>query len=73
MATNRVQELAQVLRRLADSEVPGEVKKEAEDLVRSITPLELSLAELEREGLIRIERHRIVIVDRSGLEAKAML
>ena len=32
-----------------------------------------TLAELEREGLIRMERHRIVIVDRSGLEAKAML
>jgi CRP-like cAMP-binding protein len=32
-----------------------------------------TLAELEREGLIRVERHRIVIVDRSGLEAKAML
>jgi CRP-like cAMP-binding protein len=32
-----------------------------------------TLAELEREGLIRKERHRIVIVDRSGLEAKAML
>lgn len=32
-----------------------------------------ALAELEREGLIRMERHRIVIVDRSGLEAKAML
>lgn len=31
------------------------------------------LAELEREGLIRMERHRIVIVDRTGLEAKAML
>ena len=32
-----------------------------------------ALAELEREGLILMERHRIVIVDRSGLEAKAML
>jgi CRP/FNR family cyclic AMP-dependent transcriptional regulator len=32
-----------------------------------------ALAELEREGLIRTERHRIVIVDRLGLEAKAML
>lgn len=32
-----------------------------------------ALAELEREELIRMERHRIVIVDRSGLEAKAML
>lgn len=32
-----------------------------------------ALAELEREGLIRMERHRIVIVDRSGLESKAML
>lgn len=32
-----------------------------------------ALAELEREGLIRMERHRIVIVDRTGLEAKAML
>ena len=32
-----------------------------------------ALAELEREGLIRLERHRIIIVDRSGLEAKAML
>jgi CRP/FNR family cyclic AMP-dependent transcriptional regulator len=32
-----------------------------------------ALADLEREGLIRMERHRIVIVDRSGLEAKAML
>ena len=32
-----------------------------------------TLAELEREGLIRMERHRIVIVDRSGLEAIAML
>jgi DNA-binding GntR family transcriptional regulator len=32
-----------------------------------------ALAELEREGLIRIERHRIVIMNRSGLEAKAML
>lgn len=31
------------------------------------------LAELEREGLVRMERHRIVIVDRLGLEAKAML
>jgi len=32
-----------------------------------------ALAELEQEGLIRMERHRIVIVDRSGLEAKAEL
>jgi CRP-like cAMP-binding protein len=32
-----------------------------------------ALAELEREGLIRMERHRIVIMNRSGLEAKAML
>jgi len=32
-----------------------------------------ALAELEREGLIRMERHRIIIVDRSSLEAKAML
>lgn len=32
-----------------------------------------ALTELEREGLIRVERHRIVIVDRAGLEAKAML
>ena len=32
-----------------------------------------ALAELEREELIHMERHRIVIVDRSGLEAKAML
>jgi CRP/FNR family cyclic AMP-dependent transcriptional regulator len=32
-----------------------------------------ALAELEREGLIRMERHRIVIVDRSSLEAKARL
>jgi len=32
-----------------------------------------ALAELEREGLIRMERHRIVIVDRSGFESKAML
>ena len=32
-----------------------------------------ALAELEQEGLIRMERHRIVIVDRSGLESKAML
>ncbi len=31
-----------------------------------------ALAELEREGLIRKERHRIVITDRAGLEAKAM-
>lgn len=30
-----------------------------------------ALAELEREGLIRLERHRIVIVDRDGLEIKA--
>jgi CRP/FNR family cyclic AMP-dependent transcriptional regulator len=32
-----------------------------------------ALAELERDGLIRMERHRIVIVDRSGLESRAML
>jgi CRP/FNR family cyclic AMP-dependent transcriptional regulator len=32
-----------------------------------------ALAELEEEGLVCKERHRIVIVDRSGLEAKAML
>jgi len=32
-----------------------------------------ALAQLAREGLIRMERHRIVIVDRSGLESKAML
>jgi len=32
-----------------------------------------ALVELERNGLIRKERHRIVIVDRIGLEAKAML
>ena len=32
-----------------------------------------ALAELEREELIHLERHRIVIVDRNGLEAKAML
>jgi CRP/FNR family transcriptional regulator len=32
-----------------------------------------ALAELEEEGLVRKERHRIVIVNRSGLEAKAML
>ena len=32
-----------------------------------------TLAELEREGLIRMERHRIAIVNRAGLEAKAML
>lgn len=32
-----------------------------------------ALAELEREGLIHLERHRILIVDRDGLEAKAML
>jgi CRP/FNR family cyclic AMP-dependent transcriptional regulator len=32
-----------------------------------------ALAELEREGLIRVERHRIIIVDRSGLESKASL
>ncbi len=32
-----------------------------------------ALAELEREGLIRMERHRIVVVDRLGLEARAML
>jgi len=32
-----------------------------------------TLAELELDGLIRMERHRIVIVDRRGLESKAML
>ncbi len=32
-----------------------------------------ALADLEREGLIRMERHRIVIADRPGLESKAML
>ncbi len=32
-----------------------------------------ALAELEREGLIRMERHRIVIVDRAGLKSRAML
>ncbi len=32
-----------------------------------------ALAELQREGLIRMERHRIVIVDRTSLEARAML
>jgi CRP/FNR family cyclic AMP-dependent transcriptional regulator len=32
-----------------------------------------TLSELEREGLTRMERHRIVIVNRAGLEAKAML
>ena len=32
-----------------------------------------ALAELEREELIRMERHRIVIVNRAGLEARAML
>lgn len=31
------------------------------------------LVELERDGLIRKERHRIVIVDRLSLEARAML
>ncbi len=53
MATNRVVELAQVLRRLAGDEDPEKAKKEAENLVRSITPQELSLAEqqLIREGV----------------------
>ena len=32
-----------------------------------------ALADLEREGLIHVERHRIVIINRPGLEAKAML
>jgi len=32
-----------------------------------------ALAELGREGLILMERHRIVIVDRAGLESKASL
>jgi len=32
-----------------------------------------TLAELEREELIHLERHRIIIVDRTSLEAKAML
>lgn len=32
-----------------------------------------ALAELQREELIYLERHRIVIVDRAGLEAKAMI
>jgi CRP/FNR family transcriptional regulator len=32
-----------------------------------------TLAELEREGLIHMERHRIIIVNRAGLEAKASL
>lgn len=32
-----------------------------------------ALAELEREGLIRMERHRIVIVNRADLATKAML
>ena len=32
-----------------------------------------TLAELEREKLIHLERHRIVIVDRSSLEIKALL
>lgn len=30
-----------------------------------------TLAELQHEGLIRIERHRVVITDRAGLEAHA--
>lgn len=53
MTTNRVAELAQVLRRLASGEDPEQVKREAEDLVRSITPQELSLAEqqLIQEGV----------------------
>ena len=32
-----------------------------------------ALAELEREGLIRMDRHRIVIIGRAGLEARATL
>lgn len=53
MAGNRVQEMTDVLRRLTGGEDPARVKQEAEELVRSITPQELFLAEqqLIHEGV----------------------
>jgi hypothetical protein len=45
MATNRVDELTGVLRRLTGGEDRMQVRQEAEDLLRTITPQELSLAE----------------------------
>jgi DUF438 domain-containing protein len=45
MAVDRIEELAQVLRLLAEEEHPEQVRAEPEDLIRSISPLELSLAE----------------------------
>ncbi|MGD1995744.1 MAG: DUF438 domain-containing protein [Anaerolineae bacterium] len=53
MTANRVEELTEVLRRLTGGEDPEQVKKEAEGIVREITPQELSLAEqqLIQEGV----------------------
>lgn len=53
MGTNRVDELTDVLRRLTSGDNPEQVKQEAEDLIRGVTPRELSLAEqqLIQEGV----------------------
>jgi len=45
MATDRVDELTDVLHRLTSDEDRAKVRQEAEDLLRTITPQELSLAE----------------------------
>lgn len=45
MAANRVDELTDVLRRLTTGEDRAQVRQEAEELLRTITPQELSLAE----------------------------
>jgi DUF438 domain-containing protein len=53
VTANRVGETTRVLRRLTGGEDPQKVKQEAEDLLRSVTPQELSLAEqqLIQEGV----------------------
>jgi hypothetical protein len=45
MATNHVDELTDVLRRLTSGEDRAKARQEAEELLRTITPQELSLAE----------------------------
>ena len=62
----RATEEEEVPRRMTQQEMAAQLGTVREVVGRA-------LAELEREGLIRLERHRIVIVHRSGLEAKAML
>lgn len=53
MTMDRVQEMVEILRRLTGGEDTELVKREAEDLLRTITPQELSLAEQEliQEGM----------------------